>query len=676
MRIKSIELKNFRQFINEKIEFDNKTDKKVSVIYGRNYIGKTTLIKALLWCLYSDDNSFESDPILVNKEIQSTCYKAGTQIISSVTIELEHNEFDYTIKAHQQFCSAVVNGEIKFVPADKKPKRDIIKYDKAFNSYPIPSNYVDKEIETILPSNLRNYFFYDGENNKIDAVTNKISLRDAVRNIMNLNAREELVRLFSSTASNNVKSKFRSQMQINDIERNDEIQENIDKLNLEIENDEKTIELTNLNAEKLNLDITELETQIEANSQAEEYQRKLTQGRAYLKELKEYRDEYFKNLCKNLDSAGGERPGLAGIYIAMVLKSSDLVNEFKDIKITNKAYKYQSESSVDEIISKGECICGQKIREGDEHYKHLIEAKEFLFPHDYSAMLSELIKTYNIKFESASEAAKEIHNYASKLKQTVQNIERQNESNKDISNKMIGFSGDVGEWRRQVIELQKTVARNEEQVKYIEKQINDNINEIKKLQNEQSKLADASEKNKQIEKYCSYIDRVYEVASERLENKKNGVVDALQRQANEVFHNILDKKEKDLYLDPMTYNVEIRQDGQKIIGATSENIAKNLGFVAGLIYLAKNKNLIGSGDGDDDLPDDYPLFIDAPFSELDEQNVKNAAKILPEYCSQLVITLLDKDYNIAEEALKPFLDKTYHLSTNERTTESKFEEEN
>ena len=193
---------------------------------------------------------------------------------------------------------------------------------------------------------------------------------------------------------------------------------------------------------------------------------------------------------------------------------------------------------------------------------------------------------------------------------------------------------------------------------------------------EQEKLADASDKNKKIHKYCAYVDAVYALASDRLEKKKNGIIEALQNQANEVFHGILNKKEKDLYLDPATFNVELRQNGQKIIGATSESIAKNLGFVAGLIYLAKNKNLIGSGDGDDDLPDDYPLFIDAPFSELDEQNVRNAAKILPEYCSQLVITLLDKDYNIAKDPLSVYLDKTYHLSTNENTTTSSFKEEN
>ena len=77
MKINSIELQNFRQFVNERIEFNSDSDKKVSVIYGRNYIGKTTLIKALLWCLYRDDDSFKADPIHVNKELQDSCFSVG-----------------------------------------------------------------------------------------------------------------------------------------------------------------------------------------------------------------------------------------------------------------------------------------------------------------------------------------------------------------------------------------------------------------------------------------------------------------------------------------------------------------------------------------------------------------------------------------------------------------------
>lgn len=677
MKINSIELRNFRQFKQERIEFTDDSDKKVSVIYGRNYIGKTTLIKALLWCLYHDDDSFKSDPILVNKEIQDSCGTPGQEVITSVTVDLDHNDYNYVINTSQTFRSRMTEGVIKFSPVSPEPIRRIYKTDKAGNQFPIQSGMVDREIESILPSNLRNYFFYDGENNKIDSVANKISLREAVRNIMNLNVREELIKMFSSASTNGVKSRFSSQIQSADRERNDEIQEEIEQLRASIEKDENNNEQLRKDIDQLNQRADQLESMIQANSQAEELQKKLIAGRAKLKELRDTRDDWFLSLCKNLDSNGGDNSGMAGLCIAHVLKSNDLSSYFSDIQLTKRAYSHQSESSVDEILKKGICICGEPIREGDEHYKHLIEAKEYLAPRDYSAMLKSFLKTYNAKFEEALVAGKGIHNTASILKKTVEAIEQQIEDNNSYEKKLSNFTGDVGAWRREANECLEKVRYNEFNIKNKEENIIPaNKARIQKLEAEQAKLAELNDKNNKLREYCAYVDAVHNLADKRLEEKKQGIVESLEKQANTVFHGILDKKEKDLYLDPSTFNVEIRHNGQKIANSTAEGIAKNLAFVAGLIYLAKNKNLIGSGDSDDDPSDDYPLFIDAPFSDLDEQNVKNAARILPEYCSQLVITLLDKDYNIAKEPLSTYLDKTYHLFTNESTTTSHFKEEN
>lgn len=675
MKINSIQFQNFRQFLNEKIEFDSNPEKKVSVIYGRNYIGKTTLVKALLWCLYSDDKSFEDDPIHINKDIQDSCMTPGKEIVSSVTLDLEHNGYSYTITTSQKFIASNTGSGIKFVPVQKEPNRSIFKVDSSGVSITVPHGEVDKEIESILPSNLRNYFFYDGENNKIDLVSNKTSLKEAVRNIMNLNAREELIRLFSSTSSG-VKSRFTSQLQSDNQERNLEIQENIESLTVKIETAENNNVQIRKDIDSLRQQAENLEAKIEENSEAEEFQRQLSNGRRALSDLRATRDDLFNNLCKNMDSLGGENPGLAGLFIALTLKKASLSTKFSEMSVSKDSYSHQSEFSVDEILEKGVCICGEQIKPGSDHYKHLLEIREILAPHDYGAMLKTFLKTYNVKYESANEAGKEMHKVASRLKKVIQEIDKQIEINTMLEKKLGDFTGDVGKWRKDANELIKLADQKELTVNFSEQNIIPPWKEkIEKLRQEQEQLASASDKNKKIKKYCDYIDAVYNMASKRLDDKKAGILEALTKQTNEVFNGILDKKEKTLYVDPETYNVEIRYKGAKIKNSTSEGIAKNLGFVAGLIYLAKNKNLIGSGDGDEDLPDDYPLFIDAPFSALDAQNVKNTASILPQYCSQLVVTLLDKDYEIAKDQLSPYVNKTYHLTTNETSTVSKFEED-
>lgn len=46
MLLQSIELQNFRQFINEKIDFSTDPERNVTLIIGENGTGKTTFAQA------------------------------------------------------------------------------------------------------------------------------------------------------------------------------------------------------------------------------------------------------------------------------------------------------------------------------------------------------------------------------------------------------------------------------------------------------------------------------------------------------------------------------------------------------------------------------------------------------------------------------------------------------
>ena len=56
MRIESIEIKNFRQYRDEKFTFPKKSGQKdIHIIIGENGEGKTNLLNALTWCLYGEE---------------------------------------------------------------------------------------------------------------------------------------------------------------------------------------------------------------------------------------------------------------------------------------------------------------------------------------------------------------------------------------------------------------------------------------------------------------------------------------------------------------------------------------------------------------------------------------------------------------------------------------------
>ena len=63
MLLKSLKLKNFRQFKGEqKLTLSTDSQKNVTIVMGENGSGKTSLAQAFTWCLYGKTD-FDDDDI-------------------------------------------------------------------------------------------------------------------------------------------------------------------------------------------------------------------------------------------------------------------------------------------------------------------------------------------------------------------------------------------------------------------------------------------------------------------------------------------------------------------------------------------------------------------------------------------------------------------------------------
>jgi DNA sulfur modification protein DndD len=674
MKIKSIALDNFRQFEKEKLVFTDVPGKKVTIVHGQTHIGKTTLVKAFLWCLYRSDDSFKGDPVLVNKDAEKFVLPGDKKTVS-VTVELEHNGFDYVVKTEQSFTYFRNGNEGYFSPVTKDPVRHMIKMTPDGNPISVPSEQVDNEINDILPDNLKSYFFYDGENNKIDDVAEKSNLQDAVRNIMNLNIREELIKYYSDGFTGRLVERFEDKKTTSNLEEVGALKEQKSDLESKVENEKNNNIGLKKNIEDLKVQIKNLEDLIAANKESADLQEESRGISRKITELEERRNELFASLLKRCDSS--ESVGLAGLFAALAYKNSNLTAEYANIKTNERAYKHLTCDSVDEIIQKGVCVCGQKIESGSDFYKHLMEEKDFLSPRDYSASLKSFTDRFNDSLDAADSSASSLSRDAAELKRTIQNIASLRERADEITKKLKDFHGDVGAWQNELVEKNRVKSEDEGRVKYSEETIIPQwVNTIGNLKTRIDKYSDASEKNSHIQMYLNYIAAVKDMAQTRLDKKKEGIADTLEEQVNNLFHAIVGSNATTLRLNKANYNVEPYQSDLRISLSTGQKTMKNLAFVGGLIYLAKNKDKIGGSEGAElDEPDDYPLIMDAPFSNLSKSDIKRACTELPKYCSQLIITLLDKDYDLAIDVLKPFVDKSYILKTNETSTDSHFEED-
>ena len=49
--------------------------------------------------------------------------------------------------------------------------------------------------------------------------------------------------------------------------------------------------------------------------------------------------------------------------------------------------------------------------------------------------------------------------------------------------------------------------------------------------------------------------------------------------------------------------------------------------------------------------EDYPLVMDAPFSNADETHIKNISAVLPEVANQVIMFVMEKDWQYAESVM-------------------------
>lgn len=93
---------------------------------------------------------------------------------------------------------------------------------------------------------------------------------------------------------------------------------------------------------------------------------------------------------------------------------------------------------------------------------------------------------------------------------------------------------------------------------------------------------------------------------------------------------------------------------------------KNFAFIIGLVQCAKDK--IISNDGDEATnTGSYPLVLDAPFSQADEKHIPEISKLISDNAEQIILVVMNKDWNYAKNVLKDKVGAFYEL---EKETET------
>ena len=565
-----------------------------------------------------------------------------------VAVTFEHNNMQYTLKRSFKYvCTERKTEDNKVVTnLSKRPEENIsLEYlqNDGQTKTAIDISNIEKSIDRVLPKDLSDYFFFGGE--RISGIANRTDLSKAVRGLMRLdvleNAKYHLHSVLKSFESNidttgdanaqkakdGLETYQKQKEQLIEEKRNADEQVKYWQ-NKELE---YNTQLAKSNIEQVKLAKKERD-RVESALKAEE-------GKL---------DRAKRDMVKKFNN----RP-YAYFGLPIINQTLEMLNQLQQQKGNIECVPDMEQGAIDFLIKRGYCLCGTHLDEGSIPYIKVMEERKIL-PPEYIGASIQAYKKKSEGYLAGSENFKEV--IEEKYKE-IRGIERTIGLLKDEQekqSKLIVDDTDAKEIERK---------RTEAHIKYQEAKsdydsfvakIGSCESNIRNCEAAIDKYAKSSTKNAKVARYISYAQLVYDWLNETYKDKEDCVRNELQKRVNDnfakMYHGerniIIDDKYRVKYSDITTEE----SDGLKAV--------KIFAFIASLVSMAKDKIL---DDSEMKLGQVYPLVMDAPFSNVDEIHIDNICKILPHTANQVIMAVMQKDWEYAAVNLKQYVGKSYKI---------------
>lgn len=644
MRITSIELKNFRQLKDAKIDFSIDTDKNVTIIMGNNGTGKTTLAQAFSWCLYGE-TSFKIESVL-NKEIENSLENGyGTSV--EVKITLEHSNMKYEILREQKYQkkgTKLLQEPTEVKLAMKKSDGTIVKIVEW-----------DREIRKILPKELSKYFFFDGE--RIEKMSKEIQggkrsneFAGAVRGLLGLNPIISAIEHLKPRSKNSVIGRYEESYNQNSSSRVKDYTNKLNYLREKIDKAEKR--LTEIGEQKSNSKeiIKNCKEKLKLMEESKKLQE--TRDRREIEKLS-YEKQKIDKIQSLLKDFNFGAISFFSKYLIM-----DTLSELQNLKYDEKTIPELSSKAIKYLLEHHKCICGREIREGSEEYSNLEKLLEYLPPKSLGTLIGLFIRESNIKISQKDELYRHIREKCEDIDIINEKIIEIQDDLIALDEKLLGkdVTKTVNELTRDRKNAEVDLEKLKEEEEKLQKDKIENEYLGTNLERKITELNLANKENRKIEIYKAYALNIFEYLSKVLNDKETELREILQQEINLIFKNIY---EGGLSLDiDKNYGIRVHAYNYETETSTAQSISVIFAFISGIIKLAREYQ---NNENKDLVSEPYPLVMDAPLSAFDKHRIRKVCEVLPEIAEQVIIFIKDTDGDLAKENLKNKIGKIYNL---------------
>ncbi len=638
MKLDRITLENFRQYHGkQRLNFSRDSTRNVTVIHGVNGAGKTSLFLAINWCLYGEVASNTGE--LMSKEAVSVAGE-GETISTSVELAFIHDGERYLV-SRRLVGEKRPDGSVSAANLDDFTMMRIRRDGQAE-----PVKNPIGRMNSILPSNVRTYFIFDGE--KIDDFARpeeNEQVRYAIYNVLKLEVLERTRNHLQAVAN-----EYRKELK--NISRG-ELHELVEQEERHLDEKQKAI------ARK-----EDLEREIESAK------RKISDIDGRLREM------------QSASGLAHQRDILDGELRTRQSESDQLVSSIRDLATTGFIVIAQSavekarsvldgkrergeipssirQQFIQDLLERMQCICGRPFDVGGDEHRRLMALMESSLP---GSLEDNVLDT--------AAALRPFSERAQSLKET---LNRSMERRADLTDIIRGLEEQLDDVSRQL------KGSPQEEISSLEKQREDFRADIESYKLEQGSLEtrleslalelaalkkkiDAAKKDQTREdvltrkmslsqRSADAIDQMYQTFADEMRER-------IEAKTKEVFKLLVwkDSHFQDIKLGPDykldvidRYGLSARPDL-----SAGERQVLSLSFITAMSRVSE---------------EEAPLVMDTPFGRLSSQHRNNITEHVPELTDQLVLFVTDEELRDQARAnLEPRIGAEYRLEFNRATS--------
>ncbi|EGR1195964.1 MULTISPECIES: AAA family ATPase [Vibrio] len=567
MKLIKLEINNFRQFYGKQsIDFAVDPERGVTLIHGENNGGKTALLNALRWCLYEET----TENLLDSKNLLNKHAAEQGKNTFSVSVQLEHQNRLF---------------EVRRVRVKNSTSSNLHVYEIENGCYAEKAeDNPNTLINTVLPKEMSQYFFYQGEGTGTLSSQNDFShIKDAIDKVLGLTVAQTTLKHLSA-----VKTSY--QRELKQYDTNNEIEillsnkdtliSNLDRENTLLAQKQRELESAEKEYEIQLSKLTRFDkTSIEEKIKLREKQERL---------LNDYQRQYKQLLTEKITNTPDWALSTFGKKLASIDLSSINTAEL------NKSLRYTVDKQLlREIMDNNECICGTHVGEDssaarllEELGKHAVDP-ELKRRWELAVKLQDTLCNQQLPKVSMEKLLADIDD----REDVIQELEN---SIKDLSHTIV--DSDIDDIK--VIERGKDLAKSRcdqlnRQILQMEQSVRKKEIDIKDIDRRVTSLSATQPKAHKVRNLILATDKIIELYEEAISSSQQGVDQILLNKMQSLFSQVAFngytvKKDTSVKGGSFTWAI-VDREGKRVAAGNGYQAMLSISFIVALIEFSKDR---------------------------------------------------------------------------------------